>query len=130
MRVMGHNALAILLAAIAIYALEFVIFAVLISPEQYLAMTGYSAGNIDRMAVGVVPPILIAIGLSLVIKWRNQPGWLAGAVAGLLMAFFFAFATCLYPFVYGPNTLEFLAVNLGAGLVCYAVAGAILGAWK
>ena len=132
MRLNGHNLLAILAAAIAIYLIEFVIFAVLISAEQYTAMIGVATEQLhpERMPFGVIPPILAAIGLSLAVKWRNAPGLMGGAMTGVWMAIFFAFAASLYGFVYGSNTEPFLAVNLGHYLVCYAVAGGILGAWK
>jgi hypothetical protein len=32
--------------------------------------------------------------------------------------------------VYGPNTLNLVLINLGHYVGCYAIAGAILGAWK
>jgi hypothetical protein len=134
MRMMGHNVLAIVLAAIAIYALEFLIFGVLLPGAQYMAMTGYGADSMRagmaRMPFGVVPPILTAIGLSLGVKWRNKAGWMAGVVTGVLMAVFLAFAVGLYGYVYGPNNLAFMGVTLAHFVVCYAVAGAILGAWK
>lgn len=132
MRFNGHNLLAISAAAVAIYLIEFVIFAVLIPGDQYAAMVGLNADQLhpERMLYGVAPPILTAIGLSLVVKWRNAPGLMGGAMTGVWMAIFFAFATSLYPFVYGSNTETFLAVNLGHYLVCYAAAGAILGVWK
>jgi cytochrome bd-type quinol oxidase subunit 2 len=132
MRVMGHNVLAIVVAAIAIYLIEFVIFGLLIPGDQYEAMVGLSAEQMhsERMPIGALPPLLAAIGLSLAIKWRNAPGWMGGVTTALLMALFFAFATSLYPYVYGAQTEVFLAVDLGHYLVCYAVAGAILGAWK
>lgn len=132
MRFMGHNVLAIIAAAIAIYAIEFVIFALLIPGDQYMAMTGMTDGQGDagRMPVGIVMPILTAIGLSLVIKWRNAAGWMAGVVTALLMAVLLAFSTSLYGYVYGTHTEQFLAVNLAHFLACYAAAGAILGAWK
>lgn len=132
MRFNGHNLLAILVAAIVIYLIEFVIFAVLISGEQYTAMIGLNADQLhpERMPIGVLAPILAAIGLSLAVKWHGAPGWAGGARTGLLMAVFFAFATSLYPYVYGSNTETFLAVNLAHYLVCYGAAGAILGVWK
>jgi hypothetical protein len=132
MRYNGHNVLAIVVAAIAIYLIEFVIFGVVISGDQYTAMVGLNADQLhpERMMFGVIPPVLTAIGLSLAVKWRNAAGLMAGAMTGIWMAIFFAFATSLYPFVYGSNTETFLAVNLAHYLVCYAVAGGILGAWK
>jgi len=132
MRFNGHNLLAILVAAIAIYLLEFVLFAVIISAEQYQAMVGVTADQLhpERMAFGIIPPLLAAIGLSLAIKWRNVPGLMGGAMTGVWMGIFFAFAGGLYGYVYGPNTETLVAVNLAHYVVCYGVGGAILGAWK
>lgn len=132
MRMMGHNVLAILLAAIAIYAIEFVIFAVLMTQEQYTALTGYPVSGEDmaRMPFGAIPPILAAIGLSCVIKWRNAPGMMGGLMTGVLMAIFFGLGVSLYSFVYGPNSPTFIGVDAAHFIVCYGVAGAILGAWK
>ena len=87
MRVMGHNAFAIIVAALAIYAIEFVIFAVLIPAEQYMAFTGITQAQVEggmaRMPFGIIPPLLAAIGLSMVIKRRNAAGWMGGATTGL-----------------------------------------------
>ena len=132
MRMMGHNVLAILLAAVAIYALEFVIFAVLMTQEQYVSLTGYAVSGTDmsRMPFGAIPPILAAIGLSLVIKWRNAPGLMGGLMTGVMMAIFFGVGVSLYGFIYGPNTATFIAVDAAHFIACYGVAGAILGAWK
>lgn len=134
MRVMGHNVLAIILAAVVIYGIEFVIFGVLIPGEQYMAYTGVTAEQLSygmsRMPYGVIPPILTAIGLSLAIKWHNAPGWMGGARTALLMAVFFGFSTSLYGYIYGTHTEAYLPVNLGHFLVCWGAAGAVLGAWK
>lgn len=135
MRVMGHNALAILVAAIAIYAIEYVIFAVLMTAEQYQGFTGFSAEQaaavgMSRMPFGIIMPLLTAIGLSLTIKWRNAPGLMGGVTTALLMAVLFGFSTSLYGYVYGAHTASYLPVNLAHFLVCWGAAGAILGAWK
>ena len=134
MRFNGHNILAIFVAALAIYLLEYVIFAVLMTPEQYMGLTGVTEqqlqGGMERMPLGVIPPILTAIGLSFAVKWRGKPGWLSGAVTGLMFAVLFALGTSLYSYVYGPHTERYLLVNLGHFLACWGVAGAILGAWK
>jgi hypothetical protein len=134
MRVMGHNAFAILVAALLIYVIEFVIFAVLISPEQYMAFTGVTQAQVDggeaRMPFGIIPPLFAAIGLSLCIKWRGAQTLQGGAMTGLILAVLFAFGTSLYGFVYGPHTPHYLLVNLGHFLVCWGAAGAVLGAWK
>lgn len=134
MRFKGHNILAIFVAALVIYLLEFLIFAVLITPEQYAAFTGVpldeTGAGMERMPLGVIPPIFTAIGLSLAIKWRGQPGWVSGVVTSWSLAVLFAFGTSLYGYVYGPHATAYLPVNLGHFLVCWGAAGAILGAWK
>lgn len=134
MRVMGHNVLAIVVAAVAIYAIEFVIFALAMTPQQYQALSGYSADSMaagmSRMPFGVVPPILAAIGLSCAVKWRNKAGWMAGVATGVIVAICFGVGVSLYGFVYGPNSAAFVAVDLLHFVVAYGAAGAVLGAWK
>ncbi|MEQ1707058.1 MAG: DUF1761 domain-containing protein [Terricaulis sp.] len=134
MRMMGHNVLAIAAAAIAIYLIEYVIFGVLMTPEQYEAMTGLSpeqhAAGAGRMPLGALIPIMTAIGLSLVIKWRNAPGLMGGVTTALIMAVLFGFSTSLYSYVYGAHTDAYLPIDFGHFLVCYGAGGAIIGAWK
>jgi hypothetical protein len=132
MRVMGHNVLAIVVAAIVIYLMEFVIFAVLIPAPDYAAMVGLNEDQMhpDRMPVGAVMPILSAIGLSTVIKWREATGLMAGAMTGVVMSVLFALPVFLYGYVYGSHTETFIAINLGHFIVCWGAAGAILAAWK
>lgn len=134
MRFNGHNVLAIIVAALVIYGIEFVIFGVLLSAEQYIGFTGVTEQQIQsgaaRMPFGIIPPLFAAIGLSLVIKWRDKPGWMSGAAAGLIVAVLFGFGVSLYGYVYGPHTEAYLPVNLAHFLVAWAAAGAILGAWR
>jgi len=139
MRVSGHNVLAILVAALAMYLIEFLIFAVAISPAQFMAMSGMSAEQgaaigLSRMPLGPLMPILAAIGLSLAIKWRGAQGVHlgagAGAATGLILALLLGFSSRMYGYVYGPHTEAYLLIDLGRYLVTYGVAGAILGAWK
>jgi hypothetical protein len=134
MRMMGHNVLAIIVAAIAIYAIEFLIFAAAMTPEQYQSISGYSAASMaagmSRMPFGIVPPLLAAIGLSCAVKWRNKAGWMAGVMTGVIMAVCFGVGVSLYSYVYGPNEASFIGIHLAHFVVGYGAAGAILGAWK
>ncbi len=134
MRVMGHNVLAIFVAALVIYGIGFIIYGMAIPAEQYMAMAGISEEEVNaaqwKMPLGVIMPILIAVGMSLVIKWRNQPGWMAGAMTGLLMALFFLFAQRLYGYVYSAEDGQLLMVDAAHGFITAAAAGAVLGAWK
>ena len=133
MRVMGHNVLAIAVAAIVIYAIEFLIFAMLIPAQQYADMTGISleqGGDMSKMPYGAIMPILQAIGLSCAVKWRAAVGPVAGAMTGVILAVFIATAVSMYAYVYGAAQPIWIAVSLGHFVVCYAAAAAILGAWK
>ena len=134
MRFNGHNILAIILAALAIYAIEFVIFAVIIPGPTYENMVGLSASQMTdgaaRMPYGAIMPLLAAIGLSLAVKWRGAVGLAQGFVTGAIIAICFGFAATMYQFVYGAATPLWLPVSLAHFVVAYGVAGAILSAWK
>jgi hypothetical protein len=134
MRVMGHNAFAIIVAALVIYAIEFVIFGsgLLMSADEYMTYIGNTEDQLhsDRMPFGVIMPILAAIGLSLAIKWRGAAGWRAGAITALWMAVLFGFGTSLYGWVYGSHDTTYLPLNLAHFLISWGAAGAVLGAWK
>lgn len=134
MRVMGHNVLAIVVAAIVIYAIGFVIYGVLIPAESYLQMAGIdeaeAAAAAGKMPLGVIMPILLAVGLSLAIKWRNQPGWMEGAKTAFLTTLFFVFASRLYGYVYSAEDGQLLAVDTAHIFATNIAAGAIIGAWK
>jgi hypothetical protein len=55
---------------------------------------------------------------------------MGGATTALIAAIVFALPVSLYGYVYGSHTEQFIFVNLAHYLVCWAAAGAILGAWK
>jgi Na+/proline symporter len=133
MRYNGHNVLAIVVAAIAIWAIGFLIYVVLFQ-QQWLDWMGVTEAEMEqdngRMPFMVVMPFLQAIGLSLAVKWRNAPGWMGGMTTGLLMAVFFSIAARMYGWVYSFEVNELFGLDSMHFLLTHAVAGAILGAWK
>lgn len=133
MRYNGHNVLAIVVAAVAIWAIGFLIYVVLFS-EQWIAWQGLTEADMQqdngRMPFMVVMPFLQAIGLSLVIKWRNATGMMGGLTTGVLMAVFFAVAARMYGWVYSFEVNELFGLDTLHFVLTHAVAGAILGAWK
>jgi hypothetical protein len=133
MRYQGHNVLAIVAAAVAIWAIGLLLYVVLFS-EQWVQWMGLTAEQAEtdngRMPFMVVMPFLQAIGLSLVIKWRDANGLVAGAMTGVLMAIFFAVAARMYGWVYSFEVNELFGLDSLHFLLTHAVAGAILGAWK
>jgi Protein of unknown function (DUF1761) len=133
MRVNGHNVLAILASAVAMYAIGFVIYGVVFE-QQWQQLSGVTEDSFKgleyRMAFSPVMPILMSIGLSLVIKWRDAPGLMGGATTGFLMALFFVFATNMYTFVYGVHPAALLGIDGLHLFLINIVGGAVIGAWK
>lgn len=131
MRVNGHNILAILVAAALMYGIGALIYGVVFT-RQWQEWSGVSMQGVEtwRLALSPVMPLLQAIGLSLVMKWRNLPGAGAGIATGCMMALFFVFASNLYnlayynvhPGVTAIDALHLFAINM--------IGGAILGAWR
>jgi Na+/proline symporter len=133
MRVMGHNVFAIVVAAIAIWAIGFLLYVVLFQ-AQWTEWMGVTEEQMEqdngRMPFMVVMPFLQAIGLSMIVKWRNAPGWMGGAITGVLVAVFISIACRMYGWVYSFERTELFGLDSMHFLLTHAVAGAILGAWK
>lgn len=134
MRVMGHNALAIFVAALAIYLIGFVIYALLIPQDAYMAMANIDPVEAEaqgwKMALGPVPTILVAIGLSVLLKWKGAAGWRAGLTVGLIAAIFLMIGQRLYGYVYSTEGADLLMIDSAYAVLSGAVGGAILGAWR
>ena len=74
MRAGGFNWAAVLAAAVAIYAIGFIIYGLLIPPERWMAMEGISQAEMDavgqsRMMFGPLMPILTAVFLAVILQW-------------------------------------------------------------
>lgn len=133
MRVKGVNLIACGVAAIAMYVVGMVIYGVLFS-AQWMALSGYTeemlAPFMWKMALSPVMPVLGAIGIAAVIRWRNAQGPAAGAVTGALVFLFFSFSSRLYGYAYGPEPVGLLAIDSAHLLLTHVVGGAIIGAMK
>lgn len=134
MRFKGHNVLAILVAALAIYGVGFLIYGVLFE-AAWIAGSGYDEDQLrsgmSKMPIGFIIPILLASGLSLLIRWRDRPGAIEGALAGAFVAFFFLSAQLLYGYVYSPAGGEVvLGIDVLHAFAGMIVGGTILGAWR
>jgi Protein of unknown function (DUF1761) len=133
MQVAGHNALAVIAAAVAMYLIEFVMYGMAVPQETYMALSYMSAeeaaGNAWKMPFGIIGPLIWAIGLSIAIGWKGAKGWQAGAMVGVTTGFFFMCAARFYQWGYGPTGLDFFALDAVHFLLCGAVGGAIIAAW-
>lgn len=134
MRSGGINWLAVITAAIAIYAIGFVIYAMLIPEESWTAMSGMTeeakAIAMTRMPFSVVMPVLTAIFMAVLFKWGQVASAATGAKWAVVVALASAIPTILYAWVYGGNNTEMTMIDGAHLLLGHIAAGAILGGWK
>lgn len=134
MRSGGIHWLAVIAAAIAIYALGFVIYGMLIPPESWMAMSGMTeaetATAMTRMPFSVVMPLLTAVFLAVLFKWGEVADAMKGAQWGLVVALASAVPAMLYGWVYGGLSTDMTMIDCAHLLLGHIAAGAILGGWK
>jgi len=134
MRSGGIHWLAVLAAAIAIYAIGFVIYGLLIPAEAQMAMRGTTDAEksvaMSRMIFSPVMPILTAVFMAVLFKWGQVTGASRGAQWGLVVALASAVPTMLYGWVYGGHSTDMTLIDCSHLLLGHIAAGAILGGWK
>lgn len=134
MRSGGINWLAVIAAAIAIYAIGFVMYAMLIPEEVWMAMTGMTeetkAVAMSRMPFSVIMPILTALFMAVLFKWGQVADWMTGIKWAVVVGLASAVPTMLYGWVYGGIDTNMTMVDCSHLLLGHIAAGAILGGWK
>lgn len=130
--VVGDNWLAIIVAAIAIYAIGFIIYGAVFS-GLWMKLSGYTKEQLQphmwKMAISWVMPILTSIGLALVLKSAGVTNLAAGLVVTFQIWFFLILSTRLYSFVYSPEKPGLLVMDAIHLLLGFMAAGAIISAW-
>ena len=135
MRSGGINWLAVIVAAVAFYAIGFIIYGMLIPGETWMAWSGISAEEMEavgssRMPFSVVMPLMTAIFMAVIFKWAQVAGASNGAKWGAVIALASAVPGMMYGWVYGIGPAEMTLVDSGHLLLGHVAAGAVLGAWK
>lgn len=137
MRAGGINWLAVIAAAVAIYAIGFIIYAsgLVLSAESWMAMSGISEAEMEavgqtRMPYSVVMPLMTATFMAVIFKWAQVAGASTGAQWGAVIALTSAVPALLYGWVYGIGPIEMTIIDGGHLLLGHIAAGAVLGAWK
>ena len=135
MRAGGINWIAVLVAAVAFYAIGFVIYGLLIPPERWMALSGISAADMEavgqnRMPFSVVMPLMTAGFMALLFKWGSVTGISKGAQWGAVVALASAVPGMLYGWVYGVGPIDMTLVDSAHLLLGHVAVGMILGAWK
>jgi hypothetical protein len=134
MRSGGINWLAVIAAAVAVYALGFVIYGMLIPEESLTAMSGITESEkavaMSRMMFSPVMPVLTAVFLAVLFKWGQVASAMKGAQWAMVVALASAIPTCLYGWVYGGASTDMTLLDSTHLLLGHIAAGAILGGWK
>ncbi len=135
MRAGGFNWGAVLAAAVAIYAIGFIIYGLVIPPERWMAMSGIDQADMEavgqsRMMFGPLMPILTAVFLAVILQWGGVSTVSTGVRWAVTIAFASAIPTVLYGWVYGVGPIEATVIDAAHLLLGHAAAGAILGGWR
>lgn len=123
MRAGGINWLSVVVAAVAFYAIGFIIYGLLIPAEM-------EATAESRMMFGVVMPLMTAIFMALLFKWGSVKGAVTGAQWGAVIALASAVPAMLYGWVYGVGPIDMTIIDSGHLLLGHVAVGAVLGGWR
>ena len=134
MRSGGINWLAVIAAAVAVYAIGFVIYGLLVPEETQMAMSGITeaekATAMSRMMFGPVMPVMIAVFLAILFKFGKVGSAATGVQWAVVVALASAIPTMLYGWVYGGMSTEMVALDSAHLMLVHVTAGAILGGWR
>lgn len=135
MRAAGINWLAVIVAAIASYAIGFIIYGLVVPPEWWMAASGITQAEMDamgaaRMPFSVVMPLMTAIFLAILFKLGKVADRSSGVKWAAVVAFASAIPTLLYGWVYGVGPFDATLVDSAHLLLGHVAAGAILGSWR
>ena len=135
MRSGGINWLAVIVAAVAIYAIGFIIYGLAIPEETWMAWEGDTQAELaevgdSRMPFGVVMPLMTALFMAVIFKWAQVAGAAKGAQWAAVVALASAVPAELYAFVYGTGLVQITLVDSVHLFLGHVAAGAILGGWK
>lgn len=130
--IVGDNWLAILAAAVAIYAVGFIIYGAVFS-QLWMKLSGYTKEQLQphmwKTAISWIMPVLTAIGLALILKSARVDNLATGLMISLEVWFFIVLSTRLYSFVYSPEKPGLLVMDAIHLLLGVLIAGGIISAW-
>ena len=129
--IVGDNWLAIGVAAIAFYAVGFIIYGAVFS-KLWMQLSGFSKEQLQphmwKMAISPIMPILAAIGLAIILKLARVDNLTSGLVITVQIWFFIVLSTRLYSYVYSPERPGLLVMDAIHLLLGFMAAGAVISA--
>lgn len=135
MRAGGINWLAVIAAAVAIYAIGFVIYGLVVPAETWMAMSGITEADMEavgssRMMFSPLMPIATALFMAILFKWGGVGSAMKGAQWAMVIALASAVPALWYGWVYGIGPAQLTLLDSGHLLLGHIAAGAILGGWR
>jgi len=134
MRSGGIHWLAVIVAAIAIYAIGFVLYGLLIPEDAWMAMSGMTEADkataMSRMMYGPLMPILTAVFFAVLFKWGAVGDMVSGIKWGAVIALASAIPAVLYAWVYGGADTNVSLIDIAHLGLGHIAAGAIIGGWR
>ena len=135
MRAGGINWLAVIAAAVAIYAFGFLIYGLLMPAETWMAMAGISEAEMEavgqsRMPFSVVMPLMTAVFMALLFKWGAVDSISKGGQWAAVIALASAVPAMLYGWVYGVGPIDLTVLDSVHLFLGHVAAGMILGGWR
>lgn len=133
-RVAGINVVGVAVAAVAFYAVGFLWYGVFFG-ELWMSFTGLTeddaAGHMWKMALGPITPVVSAIAIAVVFKWKGGSfDVVRGALTAAALGIGFAIPVILYDYVYALEPVGLFLLDSSHLLVAYLVAGGVLGAFR
>jgi hypothetical protein len=130
--IVGDNWIAIVVAAIATYAVGFLIYGALFS-KLWMSLSGYTKEQLQphawKMALSPIMPILSAIGLAIVLKLARVDNLATGLMISFQIWLFLILPARLYNYVYSPERPGLAVMDAAHLALGTLVAGGIISAW-
>lgn len=126
----GINWIAVVIAAVVVFLLGYVWYAVLFTAPWTAALVGATLAPAltpgAAMAVGFVNILLITIGLAWLLNRLGARRLDAAVGVSLAVWLFFNFTTMAVDYIYVGLSRDLVLINMGYQLVSYLVTGVIL----
>ena len=140
MHLMGINAWAVLVAALATMVIGFLWYSPLLFARPWMVLMGHDPDDKAKLAemqkgagpmygMSLVASLLSAAVLGKIIAIATVNTALYGMKIGLAVWLGFVTTVQLTNALFSKQPAKLYAINTGYQLVCYLVMGAILGAW-
>lgn len=134
MRAGGMNWAAVLAAAVAFYALGFVIYGMIVPEETMLAWSRLTqeemASGMARMPFGALLPLATASFMAVLFKWGGVDSAAKGVRWGTVIALASTIPTIWGGWVYELRPFGAGLLDSAFQLIGHAVVGGILGRWR